>query len=66
MTKSTGLCLNLTLGLSSLLEVNRDTIPNLALLIAALAYTLGGLCMKYAEGLTRLAAVTFGIVLLHP
>ena len=43
-----------------------ENIPNLALLIAALAYTLGGLCMKYAEGLTRLAAVTFGIVLLHP
>jgi len=32
-----------------------DQIPNLVLLVAAaLAYTLGGVCMKYSEGLTRL------------
>ena len=32
-----------------------DSIPNIVLLIAAaFAYTLGGVCMKFAEGLTRL------------
>ncbi|MFN0105501.1 MAG: DMT family transporter [Bryobacteraceae bacterium] len=41
-------------------------IPNVALLlIAALCFTAGGVCMKYSEGLTRLTpSVVLGILFL--